>query len=120
MYDIPSGSTQGWVYLAPNGELVMLMIGGNLLIQELTLDSIPPWSTLSKLQALANHYIHQACYILPSPNTKLLVDTNNGSLKLNPLDTNVIKCNILKDRTCLLEFFRGINFDVIVVLQFCI
>jgi len=32
VYDILSGSIQGWVYLAPSGELVMLMIGGNLLI----------------------------------------------------------------------------------------
>jgi hypothetical protein len=46
------------------------------------------------------------------------MDTSNGSLKLNPLDTNLIKCNILKDGTCLLELFRGIDFDVIVVLQF--
>ncbi len=69
VYDIPSGSIHGWVYLAPSSELVMLMISGNLLIQELTLDSISPWGTLSKLQTLANHYIHQDCYILPSPNT---------------------------------------------------
>jgi hypothetical protein len=46
------------------------------------------------------------------------MDTSNGSLKLNPLDTNVIKCNIFKDGTCLLEFFRGINSNLIVVLQF--
>ncbi len=38
--------------------------------------------------------------------------------KLNALDIGVIQWDIPKDGICLLELFKGINFNLIIVLQF--
>jgi len=44
----------------PNDELAMSGPQGMPIIQKFPLDSRPPWGTLTKLYASANHYIHQA------------------------------------------------------------
>jgi hypothetical protein len=46
--------------IPPNGELIVLRPHGMLVIQVFPLDPTPPWGTLTKLHALASHYIHQA------------------------------------------------------------
>jgi len=41
-------------------------------------DPPPLWGTMSKLQALAIHYIHQAWHTLPSPSPQILGDPSHG------------------------------------------
>ncbi len=73
------------------------------------LDPRPPCSILIEFQALANHYIHQAWHILPSPSPQSFVNLGNGPLGLNPLDIKIIKWDIPKDGICLLELFGGVS-----------
>ncbi len=80
------------------------------------LDPRPPWGTLTELQALTSHYIHQTWHILSSPSPQSLMNLGKGLLNLSPLDTRVIKWDIPKDGICLLELFRGINSRLVVVL----
>jgi len=95
----------------PSGELVMPMQQGMAFILISTLDPRPPWGALTEFQPLAIHeYIHLAWHILPSPNPHSFVPVDDGPLGLNPLDTNVIQWDILKDGICLLELFGGISF----------
>jgi hypothetical protein len=81
------------------------------------LDLRPPWGTLIKLQASTSHYIHQAWHTLPSPSPQSLMNLGNGPLGLSPLDTRVIQWDIPEDGICLLEFFGGISFGLVAVLQ---
>ncbi len=51
----------------PNGELAMSRPYKMPIIPISPLDPRPPWGTLTKFQASANHYIHEPWHILPSP-----------------------------------------------------
>jgi hypothetical protein len=66
--------------------LVMLGPKGMLIIPIFPLDPMSPWSILTKLQALTNHYIHQAWCILLSSRPQSLINIGNGPPSLNPLD----------------------------------
>jgi hypothetical protein len=53
----------------PNGEFVMLRLKGMPSVLISLLDPKPPWGTLTKLQTLVSHYIHQVWHnwLSPSP-----------------------------------------------------
>jgi hypothetical protein len=93
----------------PNGELTMSRLQGMLIILIFPLDPRPPWGTLVEFQASANHYIHQAWHIPPSPNPQSLVNLGNRPLGISPLDTKAIQWDIPKDGIYLLELFGGIK-----------
>ncbi len=101
-----------------NDEFVMSMVCEMPFIQKSTLDPMPPWGTLLKLQALVSCYIHQASHILSSPSPQLFANASNGPLGLNPLDTKVIQWHIPKDGTCLFELFGDVNSSLAIILQY--
>jgi hypothetical protein len=95
---------------------MMLMVGGMSFIQDSTLDSMPPWGTLSEtLQALTIHYIHHSWHTLPSSSPQLFVDNNKRPPRLNPiLDTKVVQWNIFKSTYW--SFLKALS---LVYLKFC-
>jgi hypothetical protein len=55
---------------------------------------------------------------LPSPSPQVLIDPSLGPLGLQTLDSRVIRWHIPKDGICVVKFFGGISFGLVMVLEF--